>query len=179
MKLCNEYWYKHSATNTHTHPSRSEVIKSTGLFVVDGGSVSRESFMTKGKTLIWKDSQTRNIFQSTEFSRSPFVPHKSIETTNIPQKSAFGPDSNRNVLVRKFSPDKYYNRFKTPKPELEELLSRQKRKNRIEEFKHVYFDDNYVQRPVCTVKSGSILFPSNHSINSFNKMINCKVSPED
>jgi hypothetical protein len=176
MKLCNEYWYKHSATNTHTHPNRSEVVKSTGLFVVDGGSVSREGFMTKGKV-----SQTRDIIDSMEFNRSqyyPFVPHKSIETTNILQKSDFGPHTSGNVPVRKFSPDKYYNRFKTPKPELEELLSRQQRKSRIQEFKHVYFDDNYVQRPVCAVKSGSILFPSNHSINSFSKMINCKVSPE-
>lgn len=150
MKIGNDYWYNHSKTNVRKSPYRKEVVNPSGNFIFNGQSLPRLGDPETIRTLISQKIENK-------------VPLPSVRCSSP---------------IRKYCPDNYYNRLKTPTSEEELLQNASIRKEHILEFKHLFHDDNFKLRPVTKYRKVEIFLPSKNSIDFLDNMVNRKVIPE-
>jgi hypothetical protein len=146
MKMTKEYWYKYSEKDVKSSNHRLVVMKPTGNFLFNGTAIPRSS---------------------TEAGMTSFF------TCEVLRQS---PSRERPPSVQKYCADNHYNRLQTPKDEKDEQDKKAVRNQHVQEFKHLFFDNNYVTTPVDKFRRISMVLPSKQSIDTFDHMVNRKVT---
>jgi hypothetical protein len=163
MKIRNEYWYRHSRSDVKSSQYRLAVLNPVGAFMFDGKAVPRSADMKTTKILLSYNETTER---------------ENINNNTVSVGTKFKPNSSKSpVIMRAYSPDRHYNRMSTPNSEKEEIEKAEIRKDRVAKYKHLFFDDNYVIHPVSKLgRDVSLLLPATHSVESFDKLMNKKLS---
>lgn len=144
MKMSKEYWYGHYAeADLNRHKDRKEVLRPSGLFVLDGKSICRSDHGHHQHDHAITDAQSMSLVAEQSKTSSSSVlrsPPKALRTAAA-SAAAIQPPS------RSADTNRYYSRFPAPEAEVLGDYKDAVRAAQVRAFKHIYHDDRFLTSP--------------------------------
>jgi len=179
MKMSHEYWYKYSEIDVSRSPLRKDVLRPTGAFIFNGKIVSRTNPQISSSDNIplshdilpfvgslLHDQGSKSMELSKNASNNPYTRTSSSIVSFNDQAL-----SSASKTTRAYSPDKYYNRLSTPALELDEDHKVAERTVKVDRWKHLFHEDNFVHKSVAPGKCERLWLPSHRKMKTLERIL--------